>query len=136
MEAELSAMHAMVNRLYRAQGQLRNLLQKMKDGDLKDSGRELLKEMVSWDEDMIQRKSQAYDDVENFPNKFTAEYIYLINATNSEIPRVNQGSKDRKKELDAQWTVLRSRGQKIIETSIPDYNKALWESGIGAIQLN
>lgn len=136
MEAELSAMHIMVNQLYRAQAQLRNLLQKMEEGELKDSGSELLRRMVSWDEDMIQRKSQAYDDVENFPNKFTAEYIYLINASNSEIPRINQGSMERKKELDAQWAVLKSRAQEIMETAIPDYNKALWESGIGAIQLN
>ncbi|NER09793.1 Sortilin, neurotensin receptor 3 [Muriicola jejuensis] len=135
METELNAMHKTVNRLFKVQAQLRSLLEGLEEGPLKASGRKLLAELVAWDEDMIQRKSQAYDDVENFPNKFTAEYIYLINLTNSEIPRINQGSRDRKRELDAQWAGLRSRAQRIIETSIPAYNKELWQSGIGAIQV-
>lgn len=46
---------------------------------------------------MIQRKSKAYDDVENFENKFTADYMFLINHTESEIPSINQPSLDRKR---------------------------------------
>ena len=36
--------------------------------DLKLSAQNLVKELTAWDESMIQRKSTAYDDVENFPN--------------------------------------------------------------------
>ena len=85
---------------------------------------------------MIQRKSKAYDDVENFPNKFTAEYLFLIDATNSAIPRVNQPSKDRKKELDAQWSTLKGKADALKNTAIPDYNKKLWEAGIRAIRIS
>jgi len=135
MEAELNTMHKIVNQLYRVQLQLKELLQTMEDGAVKTSGQELLKDLVSWDEDMIQRKSQAYDDVENFPNKFTAEYIFLINQSNSVIPRINQGSRERKEELDKQWAQLRARAQQFIDLTLPAYNKALWDSGIGAIQI-
>ena len=62
---------------------------------IKKDGDALLKKMKAWDEDMVQRKSKAYDDVENFPNKFTANYLFLINQTESDIPRVNQPSLDR-----------------------------------------
>ena len=91
--------------------------------------------MKAWDEDMVQRKSQAYDDVENFPNKFSAEYIFMINQTSSTIPRLNKASKDRKVELDAQWAGLKARGNQFINTAIPAYNKVLWEAGIGALRL-
>jgi len=70
-----------------------------------------------------------------FPNKFTAEYLFLIDATNSTIPRVNQPSKDRKAELDAQWSTLKARANSLINTTIPDFNKKLWNAGIGAIRL-
>ncbi|MBT8283354.1 MAG: glycosyl hydrolase, partial [Muriicola sp.] len=136
MEAELSAMHLMVNQLYNVQGQLKNVLKSLEAGPLKESGQKLLNDLTSWDEEMIQRKSQAYDDVENFPNKFTAEYIFLINQSNSVIPRINQGSRERKKELCIQWNLLRERGQQLIEDALPEYNKALWNAGIGAIRLN
>ena len=75
--------------------------------------------MKAWDEDMVQRKSKAYDDVENFPNKFTANYLFMINQTESDIPRVNQPSLDRMKELNAQWATLKARGTETPRADIP-----------------
>jgi photosystem II stability/assembly factor-like uncharacterized protein len=135
MEARLTEMHNMVNSLYKGQEQLKEVLKEVKEGSVKAEGEKLLSELDAWDKDMIQRKSKAYDDVENFPNKFTAEYLFLIDATNSTIPRVNQPSKDRKKELDAQWSTLKRKAEAFKNTAIPAYNKELWESGIGAIRL-
>ena len=103
--------------------------------ELIKSGNDLLKELTVWDEAMIQRKSKAYDDVENFPNKFTAEYIYLINQTESAIPKVNQPSIERKAELDAQWKIWKSQADDLINTQVPNFNKKLWEAGVGAIQF-
>ena len=76
METELISMHKMINSLYQKQQQLESLLSSLPTGDkyvaLKKDGEALAKKMKAWDEDMVQRKSKAYDDVENFPNKFTA----------------------------------------------------------------
>jgi len=94
-----------------------------------------LSQLKTWDEDMVQRKSTAYDDVENFPNKFTAEYIFLINQTESAIPNVNQGSKDRKNELDKQWVGLKAKADNFINNLVPAFNKALWQAGVGAIKM-
>lgn len=139
MEQSLTEMHQKVNRLKNVQNQISKAIQSLqKNGGneaLIQSGNELLKELVTWDEAMIQRKSKAYDDVENFPNKFTAEYIYLINQTESAIPRVNQPSIDRKAELDTQWKTLKAQVDDLINKRIPDFNKQLWEAGVGAIQF-
>ena len=85
---------------------------------------------------MVQRKSKAYDDVENFPNKFTANYLFLINQTESDIPRVNQPSLDLYKELNSQWVTLQNRGNEILQKDIPAFNRLLWEAGVGAIWKN
>ena len=135
MEATITDMHNKVNSLYSAKKELDKILKDIDDASLKAEGKKLSEQLDAWDKDMIQRKSQAYDDVENFPNKFTAEYLFLLNATNSSIPRVNQSSIDRKKELDKQWQELNARAEIFIKTSIPEYNKELWEAGIGAIRL-
>jgi len=134
-ETKLTQMHTTLNALHKTQEQLQEVLKGIEDTSIIAAGEELLKALKSWDADMVQRKSQAYDDVENFPNKFTAEYLFLIDATNSTIPRVNQASKDRKVALDAQWRVLEGRANKLIKTAIPDFNKKLWDAGIGAIRL-
>jgi photosystem II stability/assembly factor-like uncharacterized protein len=136
METELTTMHRMVNNLYEKQKQLESLLSSL-SGDkyaaLKKDGEELVKKMKAWDEDMVQRKSKAYDDVENFPNKFTANYLFVINQTESDIPRVNQPSLDRMKELNAQWATLKARGIELLDKDVPAFNKKLWDAGLGAI---
>ncbi len=135
MEQKVTQMHNMVNTLYDVQKDLKEVLKEIDDSGLKKDGQKLLEKMMAWDEDMIQRKSEAYDDVENFPNKFTAEYLFLINQTNSSIPRVNKSNLERKKELDQQWTSLKSRADELMNNDIPSFNKKLWDSGIGALRI-
>lgn len=135
MEEKLTDMHNKVNGLYKVQQQLKSILKDSKDDLLKTAGEQLANQLKEWDEAMVQRKSTAYDDVENFPNKFTAEYLFLINQTGSAIQRVNQSSRDRKVELDAQWNTLNKQANDLMNTKIPAYNKQLWEAGIGAIRL-
>ncbi|HRH44509.1 MAG TPA: hypothetical protein PKY82_22930, partial [Pyrinomonadaceae bacterium] len=137
METELTTMHKMVNSLYEKQKQLDGLISSLPDnekfGAIKKDGEALLKKMKAWDEDMVQRKSKAYDDVDNFLNKFSANYLYLINQTESDIPRVNQPNLDLLKQYTAEWTTLKARGNEMLDKDIPAINKRLWDAGKGAI---
>ncbi|OSZ79869.1 glycosyl hydrolase [Chitinophagaceae bacterium IBVUCB2] len=140
MEKELTIMHQHINSIYSKQGQLESLLANLPAGDkynkVKTEGQALLQRMKTWDEEMVQRKSKAYDDVENFPNKFTANYMFMINQTESDIPRVNKSSLDRLQELTTEWNGLKARATEILNKNIPDFNKLLWEAGVGAIWKN
>jgi len=138
MEEELSDMHRTTNRLFKVKTQIEKLLKTLSDDDkslskLKEAGKELVAKIKAWDEDMVQRKSKAYDDVENFPNKFTAEYLMLINQTESAIPRVTQSSIDRRAELEAKWKRLKKTAKSLEKTDLPKFNKQLWAKKIGAI---
>lgn len=137
MENEFNQMHRMVNTAFAKREQLTELLASLpaeaRFKAVRSEGEALVKKMTSWDEEMVQRKSKAYDDVENFPNKFTAQYIFLINQTESDIPVVTQASLDRKKELDAEWTRLRASGAKMLDTDIPELNKKLFALGLGGV---
>lgn len=135
MENKLTEMHDLTNRLYKINGQLREAVEKLEKGQLKEEGNQLVDALDDWDKEMVQRKSKAYDDVENFPNKFTAEYLFLINQTNSSIPRVNQPNRDRKQELDAQWNELKTKADELLQTKLPAYNQKLWDAGVGALNL-
>jgi photosystem II stability/assembly factor-like uncharacterized protein len=137
MQAEVASMHRMVNSLYEKQKQLEALLESLPEGEkynaVRKEGEALLKKMKPWDEEMVQRKSKAYDDVENYPNKFTANYMFLINQTESDIPRVNQPSLNLLKQMNSEWSILKSRANEILNKDIPAINKLLWDSGKGAI---
>lgn len=136
MEKELTNMHKMINNINEKRLQLESLLASMTDNKyaaLKTEASALAKKMKAWDEDMIQRKTKVYDDADNFPAKFTANYLFLINQTESDIPSVSQPSLDRMKELNGEWVILKSRGVEILEAAIPALNKKLWDAGVGAI---
>jgi photosystem II stability/assembly factor-like uncharacterized protein len=137
MERELTAMHRLVNGLYDKQKQLEALLAALPSGDqhaaVKRDGQALLDKLKAWDGDMVQRRSRAYDDVENFPNRFTASYLFLINQTESDLPRVAPPVRERLDQLNAEWATLKSRADRLTGEDIPALNKRLWELGVGAI---
>lgn len=89
--------------------------------------------MTAWDNDMVQRKSKAYDDVENFPNKFTANYLFMVNQCDSDLLRIGQPARDRKQELDQKWMKLKQRGENLLQKDLPVFNDLLWKHKIGAV---
>lgn len=137
METELNKMHQTINTMYAKREQLNQLLSTLPADEklsvLKKQGQILSQRMKQWDEDMIQRKSKAYDDVENFPNKFTANYLFMINHAESDIPKVIKPTLDRQNELNAQWATLKAKATEILEKEIPAFNKQLWEAGVGPV---
>jgi photosystem II stability/assembly factor-like uncharacterized protein len=140
LEAEVTLMHKTVNRLHDAQGQLATILASLPAGaqyaEVRQDGDTLLAKLKAWDADMVSRKSRAYDDVENFAQKFTANWLFMLNATESDLPRVNQPSRDRLAELQPEWTRLKARADAMIDGDIPALNAKLWALGYGAIWRN
>ena len=136
MEANVKEMHNLVNDLFAKKQQLDQVIKNLPKGDVKSKAEELSKKMKAWDEEMIQRKSTAYDDAENFLNKFTAYYMFLMNHAESDIPSINKPSKDLLQQYTAQWTSLKARGEAINNEDIPALNQLLFKEGIGAIRRN
>ncbi len=135
-EKELTEMHTLVNDLYKKQSQLSSIIADMGEAqaELKAAAEALLKKLKAFDEDMVQRKSKAYDDVENYENKFTANYIFMINHTESLLPVVTQPTLNRYEELHAEWLKFQITGKQLLDEAIPEMNKKLWEAGVGAIR--
>lgn len=137
MEQKVEDMHRCINTLNATSEQVKELVARLGSepqyARLKTDAEALLQSIKTWDEEMVQRKSKAYDDVENYPNKFTANYMFLLNQTESDIPQVNQSSIDLKKQLDAEWTKLKIRYSIITEDTLPTLNRKLAEAGIGVI---
>lgn len=137
LESEVTTMHTMVNTAKAYQDQLKDLVtrldKKAEYKDLKTAAEKLIKEIQAWDEDMVQRKSTAYDDVENFPNKFTANFMFMMNHGESSIPKINEGTKARFAELMEQWKPLKAEGERLIQSAVPAFNKLASEKGVGVL---
>lgn len=137
MESTFTAMHHLVNKTAALRQQIEEVVQHIpnekKNNSLVKTGKELIKKLKEWDEKMVQRKSKAYDDVENFPNKFTANYMFVLNHAESALPRITQPTLDQLAELHPQWEKLQGDIDGLLQKDIPAYNQALWDAGLGAI---
>ena len=137
MEATVNEMHHTINTMDDARKQIEEALKRLPDEPryqkVRTEGEALIKRMSAWDGEMIQRKSKAYDDVENFPNKLSADYLFLLNQAESDIPRITQPVRDHYQVMEAKWQPFRTQALEILERDIAAYNKVLWEAGVGAI---
>ena len=102
--------------------------------DLSTSNK-LIEDIENWDKNMVQRKSKAYDDVDNFENKMTGNYLFLVNQAESDIPVVTRAVLDEQKRLDALWSAAYKEALNIMDIELPALNKWLLENGVGAINL-
>jgi DNA repair exonuclease SbcCD ATPase subunit len=136
-EGEVNRMHDAANELHEAQEQLAAILAKLPAtppfADLRRDAEALLGKLKAWDGDVVSRQSKAYDDVENFAQKFSANWMFMVNATESDLPRVNQPSKDRFAELEPEWQKLKSRAE-ALNDEIQALNRKLFDQGVGAIK--
>jgi DNA repair exonuclease SbcCD ATPase subunit len=137
VEQDVTRMHDAVNELHEAQEQLSTILAGLSAdarlADVRRDGTALLEQLKGWDSDMVSRKTRAYDDAENFAQKFTANWLFMINATESDLPRVNQSSRDRLAELEPEWAQLKARAE-AMRNNIEALNRTLFNQGIGAIR--
>ncbi|MGA9269694.1 MAG: glycosyl hydrolase, partial [Lutimonas sp.] len=135
-EKTYNEMTQMTNQLYEIQQKLTQVVGQLnasEQAQLKSEAQELLKELKAFDAAMVQRLSKAYDDVENFENGFTAHYITTINQTDSSIPKVTNGARNRMKELNTTWEGHKKTGSTLLNTKVPAMNKKLFDSGFGAL---
>ena len=137
-EMTYTEMTHMTNRLYDLQGRLKEMishLDKAQYEEVASEARRVLKKLDAWDKAMVQRLSKAYDDVENYVNGFTAEYLTALNHGDSGIPRINKGTRDKIASLNARWGTLKAQAEDLIEEDIQGLNRELYEVGIGPLYL-
>ena len=133
MEKKFNVMADYINNNKQLVDKLKNILGDIEDQAIKNSGQILLNKMDGWDKKMMQRKSLAYDDVENFPNKFLADYLFILDEIKGDIPNVSEGILKSLESLDKKWDSLKEEIDNINENDIPSFNNELWKSGVGAL---
>jgi hypothetical protein len=69
----------------------------------------------------------------NHLNKFTANFMFMMNHGESSIPKINEGTKARYTALLEQWKPLETEGKRIVKTAVPDFNKSANEKGVGVL---
>ncbi|AUD03624.1 WD40/YVTN/BNR-like repeat-containing protein [Spirosoma pollinicola] len=139
IEEGVKEIHLGVNRMRKAQKQINDLVDLIDDKpNLKavaDSGRALAKKIKLWEEKVIQPKSKSNDDVINFENKLSADYIFLKGELDVNTPTVTDGQQERLSELNAIWQPLKTDMNMLIQTDISRFNTQCRQAQLDKITL-
>ncbi|GHB82470.1 WD40/YVTN/BNR-like repeat-containing protein [Persicitalea jodogahamensis] len=99
-----------------------------------DTAKALVKKMKTWEDKLVQNKSESNDDVINFLNMLSADYIFVRGELDSNVPIVTNGQKQRIAELDGQWDKLNAEKEKLVE-DIYAFNVLCRSKGIEKITM-
>lgn len=127
------------NAMYALQGRLQQMISHLESTphtEVAEEAKRTLQKMKQWDEKMVQRLSKAYDDVENYVNGFTAEYLTALNHGDSGIPRINTGTKAKLQALNSQWNTYKREAELLMSENIEGLNREFYELGIGPLYLS
>ena len=135
---ETSAIHHEVIKSRKTVKQLRETSQMLKEKPgaetLRKKADKIADDLQAWEDDIVQNKAKANDDVINFENKLTADYIFLKGELDSNTPYVPEGHKKQFDVLHNKWLALKQRKEKL-EKDVVELNADISKANIGRIIL-
>jgi photosystem II stability/assembly factor-like uncharacterized protein len=98
--------------------------------EVTDSAKQLVKKLKTWEDKLVQNKSESNDDVINFLNMLSADYIFVRGELDTNVPFVTNGQKQRIAELDSQWQKLKAEMKQLVGTDLAAFNALTRQKGL------
>jgi cell division protein FtsB len=138
IDNKIKDIHDAVNQMRLVRKQVNELIDILTDTikykPIIDSGKSLIKKLTAWEEKLVQPKAQSNDDIINFVNMLSANYIFVKAEMDVNIPAVTAGQQQRITELNAQWQPIKTEYNDL-QKQVADYNALCRSSGIEKITV-
>ena len=127
---DVEAIHVSVVQMRKVQDQLNQFTKRAEGNKALDSlaanAKTILKTITTWEEALIQSKSQSNDDVINFINKLSANIIFVKGEIDGAgaSPYITEGQVKRYEELHAEWLTYEKQKNNLLENEIKNFNEA------------
>jgi photosystem II stability/assembly factor-like uncharacterized protein len=125
VDNKIKEIHDDVNQMRAVRSQINELIDLLTDTikykPVIDSGKDLIKRLTAWEEKLVQPKAQSNDDIINFVNMLSADYIFLKGEMDVNTPAVTGGQQQRLTELNAQWLPIKNE-YAALQKQVADFN--------------
>ena len=126
LEAGVKEIHETVLRIRKVRKQINEVVDLLKDNtaykDITDSGKKITAKLQKWEEEIVQNKAQSNDDIINFINKISADYIFVKGEMDVNIPYVTSGQRMQYEKLNTDWLKLKSDINGILNKDATGFN--------------
>jgi photosystem II stability/assembly factor-like uncharacterized protein len=137
IDASVQDIHNSVNRMRKVKNQIENLTTLLKNNkesaDLLENGKEVLKKINTWEEQLITPKQETFQDVINFYNRLNAELLDLKKRIDEHDPRPTAGVRTRMTDLMQEWATHKATLEKLINVDVAKFNEMYKQKAIPAL---
>lgn len=127
LETSVNDIHTSIAKMQKISKQIKEVSTLLADKtELKtvvENGNAIVKKIKTWEDKLVQNKAESNDDIINFKNMLSADYIFVRGELDSNMPAVTDGQKQQLAALDAQWKALKNEMNDLINKDIAAFNK-------------
>ena len=125
VDTKIKEIHDDVNQMRIVRKQINDLLDILSDTTrykpVIESGKNLVKKITEWEEKLVQPKAQSNDDIINFVNMLSADYIFLKGEMDVNSPAVTGGQQKQLTDLNARWLPVKNE-YAALQKQVTDFN--------------
>jgi len=137
VEDDVKEIHNMVLSVRKVRKQLLDISELLKDDtaakEIVSKGKSIAEKLSKWEEDIVQNKAQSNDDIINFVNKISADYIFVKGELDVNIPYVTSGQEEQFEKLHSDWQNLKKIVTALLDNEVGAFNEVCRKSKINAI---
>lgn len=134
VEDDFNAIHNSVLNMRKVKKQVNDFNELTKGDDnlkeLQAKGKAIVEKLTKWEDSLVQNKAKSNDDIINFVNRLSADYIFLRGEMDTNIPLVTEGQKQQYDALHAIWEKYRGEMQNLLDTEVAAFNKLSAEKNV------
>jgi predicted RNA-binding protein YlxR (DUF448 family) len=129
--------HTAINSMRKVKKQVEAYNDLMKDASenaaLVDKGKALIKQIETWESNLIETRQKNFQDVINFPSRLNVEFINLKVLADAHDPRITKGLKDRLADLEKEWAGYKAVYENELKKGVEEYNSLFKSKNLPAI---
>jgi len=127
----------MVLRIRKVRKQISDAVELLKDKaenkEIVDNGKKTVTKLQKWEEEIVQNKAQSNDDIINFINRISADYIFVKGEMDVNIPYVTNGQKQQYEKLNTDWQKLKADITAILSKDVAEFNTLCKQKNIDKV---
>jgi len=139
VENDIRDIHLSVLKMRKVKQQINALLDLWKDkkemNSLSNQGKQIVNTINDWENELVQNKAQSNDDIINYVNKLSADYIFLKGEMDTNIPLVTKGQEQQYEALHQTWMIWKKQMLQLLEKDVTAFNAASNEMKVPAISM-
>jgi photosystem II stability/assembly factor-like uncharacterized protein len=137
VEDGIRDIHGAVLRMRKIRRQISDVADLVRDmpdmAAVADSAKKIAGRLQKWEDELVQNKAKSNDDIINYINKLSADYIFVKGEMDANIPYVTTGQKQRYAELDASWQVLKGQMNGLLDKDVAGFNALCAQKKLGTV---